>query len=87
LGWVGNTVGKICFIFDFIIYIACTVDACALTSILPTLSLIDMIYFTADTKATPASAQGVRGSLSLVVKWPEREADHLPPSSAELKNA
>jgi len=31
------------------------VDACALTSILPSLPLIDMIYCTADTKATPAS--------------------------------
>jgi hypothetical protein len=29
---------------------------------------------------------GTRGS-SLVVKRPEREADHLPSSSAEVKNA
>jgi hypothetical protein len=36
-----------------------TVDACALTSILPSLFFIHMIYFTADTKATPASVQGV----------------------------
>jgi hypothetical protein len=36
-----------------------TGDACALNSILPSLSLIDMIYCTADTKATPASVQGV----------------------------
>jgi hypothetical protein len=44
-----------CFVFDFILHIAYTVDACALTSILTSLSLIDMIYCTADTKATPAS--------------------------------
>jgi hypothetical protein len=25
--------------------------------------------------------------LSLGVKWPARESDHLPPSSAEVKNA
>jgi hypothetical protein len=52
-------VGKICFVFDFILPTANTVDACALTSILPSLSLIDMIYFAPDTKATPASVQGV----------------------------
>jgi hypothetical protein len=47
------------FIFDFILHIAYTVDACALISILLSLSLIDMIYYTADTKATPASVQGI----------------------------
>jgi hypothetical protein len=52
-------VGKICFVFDFILHTAYIVDAYALTSILPSLSLIDMIYRTADTKATPASVQGV----------------------------
>jgi hypothetical protein len=52
-------VGKICFVFDFIFHSAYTVDACALTSILPSLSLIDMMYCTPDTKATPASVQGV----------------------------
>jgi hypothetical protein len=41
------------------LHTAYTVGACALTSILPSLSLIDMIYFTVDTKATPASVQGV----------------------------
>jgi hypothetical protein len=50
---------RLCFVFDFILDTAYTVDACALTSILPSLSLIDMIYFTADTKAMPASVQGV----------------------------
>jgi hypothetical protein len=49
----------ICFVFDFIFHIACTLDAYALTSILPSLSLIDMIYCTADAKATPASVQDV----------------------------
>jgi hypothetical protein len=29
----------------------------------------------------------VPGALSLGVKRPEREADHSPPSSAEVKNA
>jgi hypothetical protein len=52
-------VGKICFVFVFIVNTAYTVDACALTSILPSLPLIDMIYCTADTKATPASVEGV----------------------------
>jgi hypothetical protein len=51
--------GKICFVFDFIFHTAYTIDACALASILPSLSLMDMIYRTADTKATPASVQGV----------------------------
>jgi hypothetical protein len=27
----------------------------------------------------------VRGALSLGVKWPGREADHSPPSNAEVK--
>jgi hypothetical protein len=44
-----------CFVFDFILHTAYTVDACAVIRIQPTLSLIDMIYCTADTKATPAS--------------------------------
>jgi hypothetical protein len=51
--------GKICSVFDFILHTTFSVDACALTSIMPSLSLIDMIYFTTDTKATPASVQGV----------------------------
>jgi len=29
--------------------------------------------------------QWVLGALSLVVKWPEHEADHSPPSSAKVK--
>jgi hypothetical protein len=36
--------------------------------------------------AHPASYR-VPGALSLVVKRPRREADHSPPSSAEVKNA
>jgi hypothetical protein len=49
----------ICFVFDFILHTAYTVEACALTSILSSLSLIDIIYRTPDTKAKPASVQGV----------------------------
>jgi hypothetical protein len=52
-------VGKICFVFDFILHTAYGVDACALTSILPPPSWIDMTHCTADAKATPASVQGV----------------------------
>jgi hypothetical protein len=59
LGYVGSTVGKICFVFDFILHKPYTVDPCALTSILPSVSFIDLVYCTPDTKATPASAQGV----------------------------
>jgi hypothetical protein len=55
LGEVGSTFGKICFVFDSILHTAYTADACALISILPALSLIDMTYFTVVTKATPAS--------------------------------
>jgi hypothetical protein len=29
--------------------------------------------------------QRVKGALSLGVKWPEHEADHTPPSSADAK--
>jgi hypothetical protein len=36
---------------------------------------------------TQPPVQWVPGSLSLELKWPEREADHSPPSSAEVKNA
>jgi hypothetical protein len=45
--------------FDFILPTSYTVDACALTSILPSLSLIYMIYCTPYTKATLASVHGV----------------------------
>jgi hypothetical protein len=34
---------------------------------------------------TQPSIQRVLGALFLGVKWPEREADHSPPSSAEVK--
>jgi hypothetical protein len=36
---------------------------------------------------TQPPTQWVAGALSLGVKWPGREADHSPPSSAEIKNA
>jgi hypothetical protein len=42
-------IGKIGFVFDLILHAAYTVCACALTSILPSLSLIDMTYCKADT--------------------------------------
>jgi hypothetical protein len=35
--------------------------------------------------ATQPPIQWVPGVLSLGVKWPGREADHSPPSSAEVK--
>jgi hypothetical protein len=47
---VVSKVGKICFVSEFILHTAYNVDACALTSIMPSLSFIDMIYFTVDTK-------------------------------------
>jgi hypothetical protein len=36
---------------------------------------------------TQPPIQWVPGALSLGVKWPGREADHSPPSSAEVKNS
>jgi hypothetical protein len=36
---------------------------------------------------TQSPIQWVPGALFLGVKWPGREADHSPPSSAEVKNA
>jgi hypothetical protein len=50
---------KICFALDVILDTVYAVDACALAGILLSLSLIDVIYCTPDTKATPASFQGV----------------------------
>jgi hypothetical protein len=38
-------------------------------------------------RPTQPPIQWVLGALSLGVKRPGREADHLPPSSAEVKNA
>jgi hypothetical protein len=35
---------------------------------------------------TFSTSNGYRGALSLGVKRPEREVDHSPPSSAEVKN-
>jgi hypothetical protein len=69
LGYVGSTVGKICFVFDLIMHNAYTVDACPLTRILTSLSLKDMTYFTEDTKATPASLQGVGVFFTLICIW------------------
>jgi len=50
---------KICFVLYFILHTVYTVDACALASLLPSLSFIEMLFCTLDTKATPASVQGV----------------------------
>jgi len=36
---------------------------------------------------TQPPTQWVAGALSPEVKWPGREADNSPPSSAEVKNA
>jgi hypothetical protein len=47
------------FVSDFIVHTAYTANACALTSVLPSPSLIDMIYCTAETKATSSSVQDV----------------------------
>jgi hypothetical protein len=47
------------FRFRFFLHNAYTVHACALTSILSSLSIMGIIYCAADTKATPASVQGV----------------------------
>jgi hypothetical protein len=38
-------------------------------------------------ESTHLPVQWVPGTLSMGVKWPGREADHSPPSSAEVKNA
>jgi hypothetical protein len=38
-------------------------------------------------RPTQDPVQRVPGTLSLGIKWPGREADHSPPSSAEVKNA
>jgi hypothetical protein len=38
-------------------------------------------------RSTQPPIQWVLGALSLEIKWPGREADHSPPSSAEVKNA
>jgi hypothetical protein len=37
--------------------------------------------------ATQPPMQWVSGALSLGVEWPDREAEHSPPSSAQVKNA
>jgi hypothetical protein len=38
-------------------------------------------------KPSEASVQRVLGDVSLEVEWQGREADHLPISSAEIKNS
>jgi hypothetical protein len=44
------------------------------------------LYSTASRPAHQPSVRLVRGDLSLWAKRPGPEADHLPPSSAEVKN-
>jgi hypothetical protein len=52
---------------------------------------LGIFLFTTESKtalgSTQPPIQWVPGALSLEVKWPGREADHSPPSSAEVKNA
>jgi hypothetical protein len=52
---------------------------------------LGIFLFTTASRLALGSAQPpiqwVPGALSLGVKLPEREADHSPPSSAEVKNA
>jgi len=43
LGYFGSIFDKPCFFFDFILHTAYNVDACALASILSSLSLIDVL--------------------------------------------
>jgi len=53
----------------------------------------EWIFFVFDTASRPALGptnlpiRWVLGTLSSGVKWPGREANQLPPSSAEVKNA
>jgi hypothetical protein len=54
-------------------------------------SILEIFLFTTVFKLvlgpTQPPIQWVQGTLSLGVKRPEREADHSPPSRAEVKNA
>jgi hypothetical protein len=51
VGWIRFEVRSVRYVsFSIFFHTAYTVDACALASILPSLSLIDMIYCKADTK-------------------------------------
>jgi hypothetical protein len=54
-------------VFDFILHTAYIVDPCAITSILPSLSLIDMIYYTAESKAMLASIRGIGVEFHLLI--------------------
>jgi hypothetical protein len=67
LGQVGCTVGETYFVLDFILHTTYTVDACALTSILPPLFLLDKVHFTAGTEATPESVLGF--SVNFLLIW------------------
>jgi hypothetical protein len=52
---------------DSFLHILFVIDACALASTLPSLSLIDTIYCSSETKARPASVQGV--GVDFRLKW------------------
>jgi hypothetical protein len=43
-------------------------------------------FSTSSRPTHPASYLSGTAGLSAGVKWPEREADHLPPCNAEVKN-
>jgi hypothetical protein len=45
--------------WDFILHIVYVIDACAPASTLPSLPFLHMIYYSPETKATPASVQSV----------------------------
>jgi hypothetical protein len=73
---IGRTLGMICFVFDFILHCVFVLHQCAVARIRPSQSLIDMTFM--------PEIMGT-GVLPLEVKRPGREADHSPPSSAEVK--
>jgi len=54
-----------------------------------TIHILGIFLFTTAHRTAPGPTQSpiqlVPGALSLGIKWPGREADHAPPSSAQVK--
>jgi len=48
---------------------------------------MEIFLFTTALGPTQSPIKLVRGAFSLKVKRPQRDADHSPPSSAEVKNS
>jgi len=73
-------------VLDFILHIPYVLDACALPSILPSLSLTDMMYCTPEKKPTLVSVQVVASIFTLIcISLPHNVVNRVRNRTARLR--